>query len=668
MLAMLSAITLVKADELKPNQIPSDEGLFPFVISYKMAAGVTDFSSYVDAPAGKYGFTRIEGKHFYNDKGRVVFNGVNIVGGACFPSHEMAERLAERLAHFGINMARLHFYDLSTYSFRMIKEKGLLVDDGTDCTLDPVQLDLFEYLIYQLKLHGIYLDVNFLVGRPFKTKNALDPKILQKELDFEKVLLSHVNPYTGLTLASDPAVALFELNNEDAVFGSYHYGWLKEEGMVDLKSFWASSEAEKLSTLEALEALDRNHWVKQRDFLIKELGVKVPVTSTQVSYSTPWAVMDMDWFDMHRYWCHPEHSGDKDRWTINNIAMINDRKGGHLGSLACFRPSDRPYTISECNFPFPIMYGAEGQPMLHAFAAFQGWDAIIAHSYNNLSNEEIDYLPYNFTYCARTDAFAHFIACSSMLLRGDVRESDTEVVIPFTRKQFEKGWCEKKENGVHTLFEKYATDGKYTSAHFLLHKTSVDFNATEGRSFEEEPLMDVKISDTKEIEWNNAIADKGIFVVRTKNTKLFSGFPAGRIIDLGDGISFELGATKLGWSTVSLVSQKANGFARKSSALLVATGYTKHTDQKFTQVLDENGNPTTKIHSRNEDWGHGPMLTEGINGRITLSSKASRTSCWALDEEGARKIEVPVSRGSDGVAVIEISDKYKTVWYEIETR
>ena len=77
------------------------------MISYDMAqGGVTDCSSLIDAPAGKHGFTRIEGQHFVNDAGRIRFNGVNIVGGANFPSHEQAERMARRLAHLGFNKLR----------------------------------------------------------------------------------------------------------------------------------------------------------------------------------------------------------------------------------------------------------------------------------------------------------------------------------------------------------------------------------------------------------------------------------------------------------------------------------------------------------------------------------------------------------------------------------
>ena len=218
--AALVAVAFLCSAQEEPRIgiVPSEEGLFPFVISYDMARGATDFSSLLDAPAGKHGFTRIEGQHFVNDAGRIRFNGVNVVGGACFPvSHQQAERMAERLAHFGINLVRLHFFDLADYRFRLIHEKGLLVDDGTWCTIDPVQQEKFDYLQYQFKKHGIYLDINLMVGRPFKDRNGFDEDIQQKEIELTRKLFTHVNPYTGLSWIDDPAVALVETNNENAM-------------------------------------------------------------------------------------------------------------------------------------------------------------------------------------------------------------------------------------------------------------------------------------------------------------------------------------------------------------------------------------------------------------------------------------------------------------------
>ncbi len=661
-------------DYPRVGAVPSDEGLFPFVISYDMAKGITDFSAMLDAPAGKHGFTRIEGQHFVNDAGRIRFNGVNIVGGACFPSHEQAERLAERLAHFGINCARMHFFDLFNYNYRAYNEKGLLEDDGTWCTLNPEQTDLFDYLLYQLKKHGIYYNINLLVGRPFKGKNAYDEDIQRKELEYARVLFTHVNPYTGLTLPEDPAMAMVELNNEDAIFTSYRgrKEWSPEKGepaWKTLEELQNGTEADRMEMFHNLEDADRDHWNRQKDLLVGELGVKVPVTSTQVSYTSPWALMDMDYFDMHAYWCHPTNQRDVDRWTINNIPMINNPDGGNLATLAAYRPVDRPFTISEYNHPFPNLYGAEGQLMLRAFGAFQGWDGVIAHSWNNLSNEEPDFLPYHFTYTSRTDALAHFICCGTMFLRADIQEATDQTVQNFPYDFYKKQWTKKLTHVVSGMLAE-ATDNTFLPWERFTRRVATDYTAKETKTFPAETRPDVKITEGGQIEWNNENPEQGMFIVRTDNTKLFSGFPAGRTIDWGDGISFNVGKTKLGWTTMSLVSKKANGFLKRSKALLVATGYTKHSNQTLTVDPDPNdpSKPSTYIHCRHEAWGTGPMLTEGIPATIKLASKARRTRCWALDESGKRCTKVPVKKADDGKAIIEIGPEYKTVWYEIKTR
>ena len=683
--ALLSAGAAYGQDGHRVGEVPSEEGLFPFVLSYDMARGATDYSFLLDAPAGKHGFTRVEGRHFVNDAGRIRFHGVNIVGGANFPSHEQAERLAKRLAHFGFNCVRLHYFDLSEYRFRQIREKGILADDGTFCTLDPEQLDLFDYMVSQFKKHGIYINVNLLVGRRFKGKNAYDRTLQQKELDYARNLFTHVNPYTGLTLANDPAVALVELNNEDAIFKTYRgqADWDPEKGEPDwpsIKELEKESEERKGEMFDTLEAADRDHWNRQREMLVNELGLKVPVVSTQVTYSSPWAFMDMDYFDMHAYWCHPSHSSNKDKWAIDNLPMVNSPYGGTLPGLAADRPADRPFTVSEYNNPFPNLYGAEGQPMLHAYGAFQGWDGLIAHSYNNLHDEEPDQLAYNFSYAARTDAMAHFIACATLFLRPDVAESPEESVVNLPFDFYKKDWIRTLDHRLADYMASEApgfedklvtaTDSTFTTTQRLIHRVAVDFKATETKTFEPEPLGPVLFSDGGQIEWNHEIPDRSMFIVRTDNTKVFSGFPAGRTIDWGDGIAFSVGETKLGWTTMSLVSKKANGFVRKGTALLVATGYTKQTGQRFTVDPDpaDPAKPSTIIHSRNEDWGHGPMLTEGIPATLKLASKARRTRCWALDERGKRIRRVPVGRTEDGMALLEIGPQYKTVWYEIKTR
>ena len=171
--------------------------------------------------------------------------------------------MARRLAHLGFNMARLHYFDLVQYRFREIREKGILVDDGTLLTFDAEQQDKFDYLVYQLKKHGVYVNVNLLVGRRFKDRNGFDPDIQQKEFDYAQALFAHVNPYTCLSLVDDPAMALVELNNENAVVTSiirYKKDLTVGENTPDWPTYEElekSTEEYKLETLRTFENADR---------------------------------------------------------------------------------------------------------------------------------------------------------------------------------------------------------------------------------------------------------------------------------------------------------------------------------------------------------------------------------------------------------------------------
>ena len=66
-------------------------------------------------------------------------------------------------------------------------------------------------------------------------------------------------------------------------------------------------------------------------------------------------------------------------------------------------------------------------------------------------------------------------------------------------------------------------------------------------------------------------------------------------------------------------------------------------------------------------WGGGTVLAEGVPAVVTLPSAAAKTRCYALDERGARKADVPVESVAGGCRVA-IEPQYKTVWYELDVR
>lgn len=68
--------------------------------------------------------------------------------------------------------------------------------------------------------HPAYEDLS--IG--FKTEIYFDPKLQEITRELEKTILTWQNPYTGTTLANDPCVAMYEINNESNLmntFGSY---------------------------------------------------------------------------------------------------------------------------------------------------------------------------------------------------------------------------------------------------------------------------------------------------------------------------------------------------------------------------------------------------------------------------------------------------------------
>ncbi len=697
---MLSCVQKRTTEEFAP--------LFPFVISYDGPDNITNMSHLLDAPAGKHGFVKVEGGRFITDIGPIRFHGTNLTGPANLPSHEQADLLADRLARFGINCVRLHYFDAPYGNFREEHQLGIFgkgesvprafaADPAEEFPFDREAIDCQDYLIAALKKRGIYVNMNLHVARFPKGLSFFVLRMIASEKEYARKLLTRVNPYTGLAYCDDPCVAMIELNNENALFSQYHRGtidrlpesyveelqdqwnkWLRKKyaSTESLLSAW-KLEADHLSdnqsiengsipkfqlndsiTVEAkrdfyqfLADTEHNYWVGLSDYLKDELDVKSVVSGTQLGYSPPFVQAELDYIDSHGYWCHP--SPVNEDWKIRNESMVNSM--GNMIHLSTQRVIGKPYTVSEYNHPFPNQYGAEGQPMLRSYGALQGWDGVFEYTFHHRKDFQLNHNKYFFSISDRTDVLAHLPACAAIYLRGDVKEAKKSIEAPLDYA---------------TYFDRLVTDkavgANISAAGFdtrlsMIHKTGVKLNSTDKYDFAitSDPTAKVLISDTEELTWNREKEGAGFFTINTDNCKLFTGFPEGRKIYLDD-VELLIGDTRLGWATVSLMSQNANGFGKdqKSSKVLVtATGLVENKGMKIKEV-DEN-------HITLTDWGEGPVLAEGIPVTITLLSNPNKIKCYALNPEGERKIEVPV-KATRGLSEIKLKPDYKTVWYEIE--
>src|SRR5690606_32097140 len=319
-----------------------------------------------------------------------------------------------------------------------------------------------------------------------------------------------------------------------------------------------------------------------------------------------------------------------------------------------------PYTISEYNHPFPNQYGAEGQPILRAYGRLQGWDGVFQYTYNHRQQAEPDMNTYFFSMAARTDVLAHMPACAAIFLRGDVSEAKDALIANVKQQEYVEKLLDKRS--VILNFGQLGIDTRSS----LVHRVAIDYSGKDTGlpSFDIEKLPNSRIlvSDNGELLWNTEIEKAGYFTINTKNTKMFSGFPAGRTIQIGE-LSMTIGRTRLEWATISLVSKSENGFGedgKPSQILLTATGLSENKGMK-TKIL-----PKEMMHI--EDWGTGPTMVEGIPATISIPADVRRVKCYALDERGERKKELEVVAGGTQQATFEINPDFRTIWYEIEIK
>lgn len=199
---------------------------------------VTDMSAYLDAPAGKHGFLQVtpDGHFRFENKTETErFVGVVNVAIANFPTKTEANIIAARMAKFGINLVRIHLMDVEG-------NYGLFQNSAQNTLqISSDRLDKMDYFIKCLKDRGIYFNFCIHAGRIYKTGDGIDSpvkndqskyvtlfnkKIIDLQKDFAQKIIGHVNPYTKITYADDPAMANLELTNENSMF----LGWLSWQG------------------------------------------------------------------------------------------------------------------------------------------------------------------------------------------------------------------------------------------------------------------------------------------------------------------------------------------------------------------------------------------------------------------------------------------------------
>ena len=254
------------------------DGGFPFFLPYYDSSAqefLPEFPAFTIEEAHRVSAS--PGGQFHAGGEPIRFWGVNIVSGACFPEKEKAPAIAARMRKMGINLVRFHHLDNPSWS----GANSSIFFNGQNGTrqLNPVTLDRLDYFIAQLKRNSIYVNMNLNVSRTFQEVDGVpgadslpdfgkgvtlfDPwlEFLQKE--YAQQLMAHVNPYTNLSLAEDPVLAMVEMNNENSLYGYWKEGRLRpfadgggllQRHNVQLDSLWHAWLLNKYGNQAALAA------------------------------------------------------------------------------------------------------------------------------------------------------------------------------------------------------------------------------------------------------------------------------------------------------------------------------------------------------------------------------------------------------------------------------
>lgn len=665
----------------------ADESLFPFVLPWDDSAeNITNISSWSTKPAGENGFIRVHEGHLWSGDRRVRLFGVNLCFGANFPTHADAEKVAARMAKFGFNCVRFHHMDMSS------APGGIFAKDGV--TLDPGQLDKLDYFIAQLKKNGIWSNLNLHVSRRYpnmpvwkeapsfyKGVDLYYQPMIELQREYARDLLTHVNAYTGLNYASEPAIAIVEINNENGLICEWWKGaldrmpdpyasdlkvlwnrWLQRtySSEADWKSAWQMETKESFGSLPLLTKVnfksqpvpvridwmrflwetEANYWTGMQHYLKEELQSHSLIVGSAVGFSPPYIQAKLDVVDSHAYWHHPEFHGkewDPQNWEVVNKSMAGDAKGGTLPHLCMRRVAGKPYICTEYNASAPNTFGSEAFLLVSAYAALQDFDGIFAFAWSHrLGNWDTKLIRGFFDIDQHPAKMATMPAAAALFVRGDVQPAQNTVIEHLP-----------EEDAIRLS----TTDGSWWQAKLpnlscLISRVAL---STEPGSAAEPVLQEA--SDTGELTWS--IADS-LVTINTPRSKAWIGKIGGTTRSLDSGFTITPEETIQGWAAITLtqMSEPAGGLTGKW--LVTATGYAGNTGAFWKGDILRLG----------QDWGSAPSIVEGIRAKIEVPVASEKVKVWALDEVGNRRAEVPVSPGEK--SVIPLGPEFQTLWYEVE--
>ncbi|MDR0931984.1 MAG: beta-galactosidase [Victivallales bacterium] len=357
-------------------------------------------------------------------------------------SNQDLETFAQTAANMGYNMIRIHRpesfllgWKIHNRPFKNMTQTGI-PQTAEEIAWDPKSLDRFDYLLYCLKKHGIYINLDIMgggsgyttariydAGDSFRWSMFVDERYRNHWKAAASFLLNRENRYTKTRLKDDPILAVVNfMNEQDMVL-------LQKAGVAKLTAPFRKYLQEKYKTDAALSAAweqtitfntvgDINENILRSGKTAgRDAGKFLISTMTEMTDYYTRTIREIGYpgivnhFDMivrtmeipvrsqlpaiaqHIYFAHPWHvpkekkiatkeypiywgSRDKDSMCDQNSSL--DSNFFRAASVARFL--DRPFFITEYSHSAYNKFRHERGLFFASYAALQGWDMLTAHA------------------------------------------------------------------------------------------------------------------------------------------------------------------------------------------------------------------------------------------------------------------------------------------------
>ncbi len=671
----------------------AQQNFYPFAVDQDRLSGAPDFSFLNQPITAKDRVVVRNGKFVRAVDGRPIrLFGVNLAFGASFPEPQDAARVAKRLRRLGVNLVRLHHMDSSPDSNPETARS--ILTTGPYPTLNPIAIARLRGFLDALKAEGIYADLNLHVGYTFRPEvdqvpafpdgaplptqskplHIFYPRMVDLQVKFTRDLIA------ALKLKGDPVLAMVEIDNETSLLQAWGWRQLDKALLGDYRTEWLRQWSEyRHSTSDAplegddyicfIAGRDRAYLRRMRDAIRAVTDEQVPVAGTQMGYGGMLNLethADLDYQDNHFYIDHynfPHTSWDARDWRIRDTSSVGTGMSSIL-NMAASREAGRPFTVSEFNQPFPNRQAAELDPVLAAFAAFQGWDSIMHFAYSHGRSWDTP-APSGFDINGDWTKWPNVGQSAWLFRSGAISPGKSPVEIPVSKEARMQFTRERRVNAFNTFLGANGVDPALAFVHPI------------GIRMAEKPIERLAVpappytSDTGELIYDK---EGRTYIIRAAKASGAVGYF--RKVEAG-AMDVELVAGDHGFATILLTALDDRPLSQSRRMLLSTPGFTLGAGQKLALYADAKDwwtfPPEPGSSKPAADRGaKPPILMERVESYVTLHTSAERLTVYPLDGAGERLAALgpkDVVR-TDGAFRIHLQADGQAMapWYEIVTQ